>query len=320
MKINFICILTILFVFQKADVNGLAVTFNAVDRANPRTILWKISKPGLSKPSYLLGINHIVSADWLYTFPEIKDVIESSELLVTELFGDNDRAIIGNTREMDIKNRSKVNLRAVDLLTPKQYATLDSFFIAKVGEGITNNQEALEMNVAEMSSAILMTLLTDKNNPNEKPCMDRELFKIFKDKQMNTLALDHIENFEFDDTNKERGREILSSFVELSKGGNDPGWNISDTTYTVGKFLHDYKMMNLDYKLTKTDPEKESFLNSHTVRERNDRWMPLIESSISQKSALIAVGAAHLWYNTGVIALLRSKGYTVEPVLLRKFQ
>jgi hypothetical protein len=239
---------------------------------------------------------------------------------MTELFGDNDRAIIGNDKDTDIKNRAKVKIRAVDLLTREQYASVDSFFVARVGEGITNNQDALEMNVWELSSAISVTLLSDKNQPSVTPNMDGELFSIFKNRHKKTLALDHIENFEFNDTNKERGREILSKWVEASRGGNHPVWNISDTTYDVGKFMNDYQLMNLDYKLNETDPEKQSLVSSHTVRERNYRWIPFIESGISQESPLIAVGLGHLWYKTGIISILRSKGYTVEPVPIQKFR
>jgi uncharacterized protein YbaP (TraB family) len=109
--------------------SDIVATVENNENENPRTLLWKVSGLGLSKPSYLLGINHIVSAEWLYGFPEIKAVIESADLLMTELYGDNETAILGNTKEADTRNREKVNIRAVDLMTPEQFATLDSFFI-----------------------------------------------------------------------------------------------------------------------------------------------------------------------------------------------
>jgi uncharacterized protein len=286
---------------------------------NPRTLLWKVTKPGLAKPSYLLGINHVVSANWLYTFPEIKEVINSSEILLTEMYGDNDRAIFGNTQERDQQNRSSVNIKAVDLLTKEQYATLDSFFVAKVGEGITNNPEAQAMNVWELCSGIMTTLLNDKSKQGVPlPCMDRELYQLFKSKQKPTVGIDNIENLEFKAQDKEEARKILAKFVEATKLSDYAGWSLSDTSYTAGKFVHDYKLMNFDYKLREEDPEKASLIGSHTNLERNYAWLPLIESAVAQHSSLIAVGALHLWYQTGLIALLRERGYTVTAVPIQK--
>ncbi|GGB96925.1 TraB/GumN family protein [Dyadobacter sediminis] len=291
----------------------------SAENSSPKTLLWKVSKSGMPQPSYLLGINHVVSAEWLNDFPEIRSVIDSADVLMTEFYGDNDKAIFGNNKQADSVNRAGVKIRAVDLLTARQYATLDSFFVARVGEGITNNQDALEMNVWELSSAILMTLLSDKSKQGVTlPCMDRELYTGFKNKQKKVTALDAIENLEFGSKDKERGKEILSRFVEASKTGDYPGWNLSDTSYTAGRFLYDYKKMNLDYQLDKEDPESVSLIGSHTSRERNISWMPQIESGISQNRCLIAVGALHLWYKTGLISLLRAKGYQVEPVFIAK--
>ena len=54
---------------------------------------------------------------------------------------------------------------------------------------------------------------------------------------------------------------------------------------------------------------EDVFLNN-----RNQSWIPVIEDLIKKQPTFIAVGAAHLGGNKGVISLLKSKGYIVEPV------
>jgi len=46
----------------------------------------------------------------------------------------------------------------------------------------------------------------------------------------------------------------------------------------------------------------------------NQAWCPVIEQNLAKGPSMIAVGARHLLGNDGLIAMLRRKGYTVEPV------
>jgi uncharacterized protein YbaP (TraB family) len=55
-------------------------------------------------------------------------------------------------------------------------------------------------------------------------------------------------------------------------------------------------------------------LNALIVK-RNQSWIPEIEQMLKGPSdALVVVGAAHLVGKTGVVELLRAKGYTVEQI------
>lgn len=47
--------------------------------------------------------------------------------------------------------------------------------------------------------------------------------------------------------------------------------------------------------------------------ERNNRWLRKIEDILKDRTCLIAVGAMHLPGDKGLIALLRAKGYDVQP-------
>ena len=49
---------------------------------------------------------------------------------------------------------------------------------------------------------------------------------------------------------------------------------------------------------------------------RNRKWMDKITKTLPVQSVLVVVGAAHLIGKQGLIALLRDRGYTVEPVTI----
>lgn len=48
--------------------------------------------------------------------------------------------------------------------------------------------------------------------------------------------------------------------------------------------------------------------------DRNVAWIPLIEKKIAARPTMIAVGCRHLLGSQSLIAMLRRKGYTVEPI------
>lgn len=303
------------FLFALLQATAIGKAMN-----NPtKTLVWKISKAGMKNASYLLGINHIVSASWLYEFNEIANIIGSSELLLTELYGDNQQAINGDGRNVHPTYKPKIKTTALSLLSPAQFSTLDSFFVSRVGEGITNNKVAMEMSVWEMCSAITVTLINTRTAEGiALPSMDRELYQSFKNRNIPCLALDHIDNFDFKEKEAEKAKKILSIFVDATRVASLANFDLSDTSNAIGKGVADYKSMNIEYKLNQPDPETLASIGRLTIRERNESWIPLVKSSIGQRRCLIAVGASHLFYKTGLISLLRAEGYKVEPVSVKQ--
>jgi hypothetical protein len=47
---------------------------------------------------------------------------------------------------------------------------------------------------------------------------------------------------------------------------------------------------------------------------RNERWLPTLEPLIAQGDAFVAVGAAHLFGERGLLDALRAKGYAITRV------
>ncbi len=68
------------------------------------------------------------------------------------------------------------------------------------------------------------------------------------------------------------------------------------------------------FKLTQEELGDVDNFSDNFLNKRNQNWIPKIEEIAKENSSFIAVGAAHLMGDKGVINLLREKGYTVTPV------
>lgn len=85
------------------------------------------------------------------------------------------------------------------------------------------------------------------------------------------------------------------------------------------KMVEVYKKQDLAglYSMTlESDFEMEN-QQEVLLTSRNKRWIPIIEKQVAEKPTFVAVGAAHLGGEEGVIALLRKQGFSVVPVLGR---
>ena len=64
------------------------------------------------------------------------------------------------------------------------------------------------------------------------------------------------------------------------------------------------------------DPETRDYFIREGIDERNRRMFEAVRTHLARGRVFIAVGALHLPGETGLIALLRSAGYDLEPLPL----
>lgn len=281
-----------------------------IHQSDPATILWKITGKDCKKPSYLLGTFHLADAEWLYDYPEMKKVIDSTEFILTEAF---------TTEQAKAPSTTETGLKALPLLSKEQYQTLDSFFVARVGEGIAGNADAENMTVAEMGGAILMVLTSEIKGANGiTKYIDLDLFTLYQKLGRKGDRLDQVKPTEFNSDNIEHARQHLARSLSYIKNSDKPGWNIFQMT-GVDEVMANYKKMKVDYKLDETGNfDTTNDFDFVPMETRNRNWMSKIISNISTKPCLIAVGLGHLRYRVGLISLLRESGYQVEPVIFRE--
>jgi uncharacterized protein YbaP (TraB family) len=77
-----------------------------------------------------------------------------------------------------------------------------------------------------------------------------------------------------------------------------------------------YKNQDLD-KIDELSRKEDAGMDKYMdllLYDRNRKWAKALPGLFSSQSLLVAVGAAHLPGENGVINLLRKQGYTVTPV------
>lgn len=239
-----------------------------------------------------------------------------------------------------------------DLLDKSQISILDTFLIKKLK--VTSDKMNLRPNVLsfmfyEMISEDTVrsrirqkvmilessTRLPDsvviarrKQLYSEQDIMDIALLKKAKAKGLELIGLDELIEYEHNtifttDMTLKQQADSLVQFINRS-GFDDI---VNTKNLMVGGVRDAYREQNIHkvkdekQKLMDEIVKMDSGLKNQMEEtrqslgpDRNRDWMKHIPTYIKNKSTFIAVGAAHLPGEEGLIQLLRNAGYTVEPM------
>jgi len=154
------------------------------------------------------------------------------------------------------------------------------------------------------------SLILKKLLPGKIAMFEPKLNKMAKKKKMDIYGLETLD-FQMnmvEDISIEEQVEMFLISEDASKTNN----LVTEFFETVDM----YKKQNIDGMTEMTEEESgenEEFTKTF-LTDRNENWIPKIEKLISNKPTFIAVGAAHLGGDLGVLNLLREAGYTVTAV------
>ncbi len=259
-------------------------------------LLWKIEGNGIQKPSYLYGTIHLICPTDFVLTDTLKACLRQTEQLTLEIDMDDPGMMMAMAGSMMMKENKVLK----DLLNTAEYQRLNAYFKDSVG-----------MNIAALERAkpfVLMSILLNRVLACEPQSYELSLMTLAKQQQAEVVGLETIEEqmAVFDSIPyKEQATMVMGLIDSLPQARRE-----------FGKMVELYKQQNLDalYALTsKSDFDVEK--NQEVLlTARNRRWIPVIQKQVAEKPTFIAVGAAHLGGEVGVIALLRQQGYTLSPV------
>ncbi|GGM93413.1 hypothetical protein GCM10010967_28190 [Dyadobacter beijingensis] len=258
------------------------------------SVLWKITGNGIAKPSYLFGTLHIASITLLDSFPTLRQIAESADMALFESLG----SPIGQVPEQLKDDQPPLD----SLFTPEEYAKVDSFFTASpLGSMRPHNDNADLL-------AMVQAAMTMIENKTQYDRFDDLIFEKMINLKKPAFHLDnplHVQKV-IDGLGYRRLAKFLVHLIEshtsLAESGPEIGIDFT---------LYSQKLQN---PLVLNEQPTEQVAQA-TV-ERNAHWIPKIEEKLKEGSCFIAVGLEHLKYQTGLIELLRRKGYTLRPVKL----
>ena len=256
------------------------------------SLLYKIESPN-SKPSYLFGTMHVVP-DSAYYFPaKVQKILKHSDKLVMEV---SDLDMMKAQRLLILPEGS-----CFDIFTPEQKDSV----IKWGSKSLRVNEETFVTAFGQLKPFALMQLGTKDLMSDHVKYLEIELQKMVPE-----LPKGGFETLEeqigfFDDLPNNVMAEMIMQMVRDENKGDE----------MMSELIKAYMDKDVDKlsELVKQE-EDQTGTNALLLDERTQRWIPKIEEFTKNQSCFIAVGAAHLGGENGVIALLKKQGYTVTPI------
>lgn len=275
---------------------ALYFLFSAYSQLNSNALLWKVSGNGLNVPSYIFGTIHLIPAKDFYTHPAMDSILQRSKSLVME---------------MDLSDPT-LQLKLMGQMMLDSGRTLKSFYT--MGEYKKMSDKAsktfgfsLDALVAFRPVFAQQILVTRAMMGKDTKSYEKHFMEIAQKAGLKIVGLETVEDQmnALNSISLERQAKMLKESI----------LNYEKEKKELTDMIRDYKAQNLEalYAST-TSKEKYKDFESNLLVNRNKNWIPQIKELASAGTVFVAVGAAHLGGETGILELLRQEGYSVEPV------
>lgn len=277
----------------------LVFIFQISGNAQGKSLLWKVSGKGLTTPSYLFGTVHMICKNELSFAPAVTTALQNAQSMCMEidLMNNDDH---DNMRALIMHTDANYSLR--QLFDSTDYATLNRYFL-----------DSLQFNLASLDKAkpfMLTTLLLAKQipcNDEDIASPDRVLAAMATNQKKPIATLETVESQMalFDSIPDTAEAAMIMHILRDIKANDKEAHELTNI----------WKQQDLDklYQLVIQSPDLKDYQNL-MLFQRNAAWVPRIEQLMKKGSLFVAVGAAHLAGNKGLISLLRKQGYKVEAV------
>ena len=255
------------------------------------SLLWEISGNGLANKSYLYGTVHVICASDYFLTEKVKKALENSNKLILEI------------NMADPNEIASMQDLAMGKLTLDK--TLNSSQLSKLDEILKKNTEMTVQQVNGYSLTTVMSLISIKSfNCNELKFYEMEFIAKAKERKMEVSGLETVKN--------------QFSIIENAYTTDEMIASVAESNSELNKALvNEYKNENIEmlYKNSTTEKLMSVKTRAEMLDNRNINWVKALPEMLLNESSFIAVGAAHLAGEFGVINLLRKAGYSVNPVM-----
>ena len=271
---------------------------STTESANP--LLWEIARadgPDAGKvEGWLLGTIHALPDNASWRSESIDRVISDADLLAVEV------ADMGDGRAM----ASAFLPLAFSAGQPPLTTRVPVDQRSRLAELVEDSSYRLEdfSRIESWGAALILaqTVRTDTDITNG---IDRELIGDFGRRQIVELEGARAQFLAFDGLSEKAQRAMLAGIVEESEA--ELAYRMRPVTLYLAGDAVGLEQLTHDGMLANEE------IREALLTRRNARWIAPIEALLADNpQALIAVGAAHMVGDDGLVALLRAKGYTVR--------
>lgn len=275
---------------------------NAQDTKNSSTLLWRISGNNLKKPSYLYGTMHLTDKRVFMLGDSVYNALEQSEGFAAEL--DMNRLgtqMVNEFIKESADKKSKAPVYVKDIVSKETW----NYYKKELEKKF--NKKADKITVDDLDD-IEKKLQMEMFKQGEMPSfLDAWLFGL-AGKQGKWVG--GVEDFE----------DQMEHLAAAGDAEDKIHTALFDDKYfrsSLDRFVKIYTSQNLD-SIDAFMYRESSGKKDYIIIKRNIKMAGRMDSLAAIRSTLFAVGAAHLPGDSGVIELLRKKGFTVTPVTSSK--
>lgn len=261
-------------------------------------LLWKISGNGIKYPSYLYGTMHVSNKVAFHLSEQFYDALKGCDLVALET---NPKTWLPDMDKYGMLNNFKYSTAYYSGAVVDFYS--DAFKIRIPNNKIYANLMAFN---PDLINGLLYRNTFNRENFQENTYIDLFIYQIASKLGKSVVSL---EDF--------RQSVINGKLAEIPDEGPDSKKK-SDFRYRYG--IHEktedaYRRGDLNALDSLNDLNNiSSNYKKYLINIRNETFVNTIDSIIKNQSIFAGMGAAHLPGEKGVIELLRSKGYVVEPI------
>ena len=290
----------LLFVFACKTTKPSELAYKPLEKS----LLWEISGPGISKPSYLYGTIHIIDGKDFYLPKGTMSAFDASKKVVFEI---DMKDMTDMSKLMGMMNKifMKDGKTLKDLVTDDEYKMIGDHF-QKMGMPIFMLERMKPMFLTAFAYADMDP--SGLKNGNMKS-YEMEFMEMAQNTGKETSGLETID-FQinlFDEIPYEVQAKML---VDALRSADSEG---DDEFKKMTKMYIDQDIQAM-VKMIADEGSSVSGFEDKLVSGRNKNWIPLIIEDAKKSQTFFAVGAGHLAGPEGVIHLLRKAGYEIKPV------
>ena len=246
-------------------------------------ILWRISGNGLAKPSYLFGTMHLKNKQ-LFNFPDsLYAAIEQTEGFAMELHPDSLMQAV-----LDKEDKTK---RVSEVLKPESFLRIKKKLTAQF------KGKPEDVTLAQLESYCISRYYRIESENSMNTFMDTYLYGAAARSGKWTGGIEDVED-QLGLKGHTSPESTASEFLETDK----------EIRSRLDSMITVYLAGNIKFMALMTAGDASMIKRNHKMALRMDSLMTI-------RTMLFAVGAGHLAGKEGVVELLRSKGYTVDSVV-----
>jgi uncharacterized protein YbaP (TraB family) len=258
------------------------------------SILWKITGPNVVGTSYLYGTIHIMDGRVFAYGEEVTKAFEASQQLAVEI--EMDKMDPASTMKLMFMKDSTLDM----LLDEKEYAQLKEAYEKLTGASL---ETANGMKPFFISANMIQALIPkDRTMP-----LDMDFIQKARKADKTVVGLETLEEQMaiIDGLSYSAQAKMLVESID----------EVDEMEKQFKQLVDAYLSMNSDKVLELTeDPSIPEGFMEKLLNERNKIMVTRMIPLIKDKSTFVAVGAAHLFGDEGIVKMLQNKGYTVEPI------